>query len=139
MRAITIMAALLAPMIPLSSHAQTLTLACEGKMNTGGDHWEPVHNMGIVVDLTARTVSGFGGVVAPVDRVDAASVSFNGTGNVPSGFQGLPPLRVTVWGDIDRVTGAVTATQSSVSQALKTDNVLTYNYELVCQPARRIF
>ena len=116
-----IMLGALLAVVPVTLHAQALTLACEGKMNTGGDNWEPVHNMGIVVDLTAGTVSGFGGVVAPVDRLDAASVSFNGTGNVPSGFQGLPPLRVTVWGDIDRVTGAVTATQSSVS-SLNTEN-----------------
>jgi hypothetical protein len=39
-------------------------------MNTG-DHWEPIQNMGIVVDLTAGAVSGFGGVVAHITRTDA--------------------------------------------------------------------
>jgi hypothetical protein len=40
-----------------------------------------------------------------------------------------------LWGDIDRVTGAVTATQSSSLRS----TVLTFNYELVCKPAQRLF
>ena len=124
------MCAMLLLAIPVNLHAQTLTLACEGKVNTGGDHSEAVHNMGIVVDLTAGTVSGFGGVVVPIARVDAATVSFNGTANASS-FQGLPRVQVSVWGDIDRVTGVVTATQSS--------KALSLDYDLICKTARRLF
>jgi len=133
-----IVGALLTLMIPVGLHVQTLTLSCEGKMNSGGDNWVPVHNMGIVIDLASRTVSGFGGVVAPVTRADAASVSFNGTGNVPGVPQGLPPMQVDVFGEIDRVTGAVTATQISVWPAMG-DKVQTYNYDLMCKPAQRLF
>ena len=83
--------------MPLNAHAQVLPFSCNGKMNTGGDHSEPIQNMGIVVDLNASAVSGFGGIVARVNRVDAASVSFEGdTRNVA--------LRLSTLGD---VTGRV--------------------------------
>ena len=121
--------------MPLDAHAQVLPFSCNGKMNTGGDHSEPIQNLGIVVDLNASAVSGFGGIVARVNRVDAASVSFEGRGQMSS--LGLP-LQVSVWGEIDRVTGAVTATQSSWLAA-KPDNVQMYNYDLICKPAQRLF
>jgi hypothetical protein len=90
------MCALLLVTIPVNLHAQSLTLACDGKMNTGGDHSESIQNMGIVVDLTASAVSGFGGIVARVTRVDSASVSFEGRGEVPA--LGLT-MQVSVWGE----------------------------------------
>jgi hypothetical protein len=107
-----IVGVLLTVMIPVGLHAQTLTLACEGKMNS-----TPVHDMGIVVDLASRTVSGFGDV-APVTEVNAAIVSFGDPGS-------------TVWGVIDRVTGGVSTVVSH--------GAVTLNYELVCKPARRLF
>lgn len=117
-------------MFPATAETTMLTLSCDGKFNMGGDHSEPVSNMGLVVDLTAGTVSGFSGVVAQINRIDAAGISFSGTGNV-STFKGVPQLQISVWGDIDRVTGAVSATTSSTASI--------YTYDLICKPARRLF
>ena len=50
---------------------------CEGERGEP----EAIYNMGLVVNLTERTVSGFERIVAQINKLDAAHISFAGTGN----------------------------------------------------------
>jgi hypothetical protein len=58
-----------------------ITLACDGKVTTGSNP-ETINNMGLVVNLAEQTVYGFVGIVAQIDKVDAAHISFGGTGDL---------------------------------------------------------
>jgi hypothetical protein len=107
-----------------------ITLACDGKATTG-DKSEPIDKMGLVVNFTERTVSGFGGIVAPIGMVDAAQISFGGTGDLTLPGDGGGKGGISVIGDIDRVTGAVVATTMTTA--------LTTSYELLCKVTKRLF
>jgi hypothetical protein len=61
-----------------------ITLACDGKVTDARASEakpEAINNMGLVVNLTERTVSGFERIVAQINKLDAAHISFAGTGN----------------------------------------------------------
>src|SRR3974390_956140 len=79
-----------------------MNFSCDGTI-TGPGKPEPVHNIGVVGDAGAKTVS-FTGYVARITEVDAAMVSFEGqdSSHISS-----------VSGSIDRVTGSMTAMSSS--------------------------
>ena len=101
----------------------TLALACEGtvvdKIKLDGKP-EPI-SMGIIVNFTARTVTGFRGANFPV--------AITSIDNVRILFRGLDssPAFAAVYGSIDRVTGAVEAT----TDGLPTLNSLS-RYSLKC-------
>jgi len=87
-----------------------------------------------VVNPPAQSVAGFGGIVAHIDKADAAGVSFSGTGGLTApGANGTPMSigSITAMGDIDRVAGAVSATTMTTAT--------TFSYELLCKPMRRLF
>ena len=104
--------------------AAALALACEGtaddKMNLDAKS-KPI-SMGIIVNFTARTVTGFTGANFPVaiTRIDDGRILFRGLNFNPASF-------AAVYGSIDRVTGAVEAT----TDGLPTLNSLT-RYSLKC-------
>jgi hypothetical protein len=101
----------------------SITLSCEGTIKDAGainEKPQVIGYMGLVVDLTARSVAGFGGIVAHIDRADAAGISFSGHG-----------VDTTVAGEIDRVTGAVFATTTTTA--------LIWSYDLLCKPTKRLF
>jgi hypothetical protein len=105
--------------------ATALALACKGtvddKINLDARP-QPI-SMGIIVNFTARTVTGFTGANFPVaiTRIDDVRISFRGLNFNPASF-------AAVYGSIDRVTGAVEAT----TDGLPTLNSLT-RYSLKCE------
>jgi hypothetical protein len=79
--------------------------------------------MSIIVNLTARTVTGFRGAQFPITitSIDDVHILFRGLNSNPASF-------VAVYGSIDRLTGAVEAT----TDGLPTLNSLT-RYSLKCE------
>jgi hypothetical protein len=126
---VTILASVKAP--AQNAEPGLITLACDGKwaqIGSGGDPL-PVSNMGVVVNLPARSVAGFGEIVARIYRADDASILFRG-----DGIGSLGP-KVSVAGSIDRVTGLADATIMTTLGS----NSTTLTYDLLCKPARRLF
>jgi hypothetical protein len=137
MRVALIIGAALIAGIAQAAETTIITLSCDGTITDARGSEakpEPISKMGMVVNLATQTVAGFGGLVAHIDKADAAGVSFSGQGtmNFP-GANGTPVSAggITVIGDIDRVTGAVSATTMTTAT--------TFTYELLCKPATRLF
>jgi hypothetical protein len=103
----------------LATEPTVITLSCGGtvKTNVGKNEGQrkAINKTGVVVDLAEHTVS-FAGYVAHIENVDGANVFFGGGED-----------RAT--GDIDRVTGVMSAT--TVSGDVGT------SYELFCTPVTR--
>jgi hypothetical protein len=108
--------------------AEVLTLSCDGTMKAE-DQEKPhaITKMGLIVNFDAGVVTGFTGITARLDEVNANSVSFKGTTTHPSGAEW------SVHGTIDRITGSLGATVMWFNP--KTNNLLMrMNYELICKP-----
>ena len=73
-------------------------------------------------------MSGFG-IVARIESVDAANVSFSGDGDLL--LHGRSAGQIRVAGDIDRLTGALSVTA--------TTKVTTHTYEMLCKPVKSLF
>ena len=113
----------------LPATAAVLTLSCDGIMKAEEEQEKPhaITNMGLIVNFDACVVTGFTGITARIDEVNANSVSFKGTTTHPSRTEW------TVHGAIDRVTGSLGATVTWFNP--KTNKVLMrMNYELICKP-----
>jgi|SRR5271155_3220457 len=94
-----------------------ITLSCDGTVRDSRasvGKGKSIKNMGLVTNLSERT---------------AANISFSGETTTQLGE--TAGIKVTVVGDIDRVTGAMTATTESP--------IWTDTYDLLCQPARPSF
>jgi hypothetical protein len=109
-----------------------ITLSCDGKATSAlvndtqaPEAPEAVSKMGLVVNLAAQTVSGFG-PVAHIDKIDAATITFS------VGILAKDHASGMVGGQIDRITGAVIATTTMAAGAV-------LNYELFCKPTKRLF
>src|SRR5262245_21935916 len=76
----------------LSAKAALFTLSCDGAVNLGGRQ-EPIDKME-VLNLETRTVAGFSGIVAPIDRINENWVIFKG--DTSDGWY--------VEGSLDRIT-----------------------------------
>ena len=108
--------------------AEVLTLSCDGIMKAEEEQAKPqaITKMGLIVDFDAGVVSGFTGITAPIDEVNANSVSFKGITTHPSGAEW------SVRGSIDRITGSLGAAVTWFNP--RTNNILTrMNYELICK------
>jgi hypothetical protein len=112
-----------------SAHAAdtTLTLACQGARKTDAKP-EPI-SMSIIVNLTARTVTGFTADDYPVTitRFDDVYISFSGSKSDSWRIEG----------SIDRVTGDTVAI--SMWRNPTTGEVSSLEYALKCRPAQRMF
>ncbi len=126
--------ALLALLLPghgvQAAEAAILTLSCSGTTTSliGVDNKpEPVANMGLEVNLTERTVTGFV-VPARIGKIDTTSVEFTGkNGNW------------SVSGSMDRITGSVWAITLALHPT-KPEKVITNDsWDLLCKPVRRLF
>jgi hypothetical protein len=108
--------------------AEVLTLSCDGTMNA--EEQEKPHaitKMGLIVNFDAGVVTGFTGIIARIDEVNANWVLFKGTTTHPSGTEW------SVRGSMDRITGSVGAAVTWFNP--KTNNLLMkMNYELICKP-----
>ncbi len=116
----------------------TLTLACNGTTSDGmveDAKREPI-SMGIIVNFTTRTIQGFhapGLLDYPVKVTgwDDVTVVFSGSQNIGG-------ISTSINGTIDRVTGDVQASETSVNT--KTSNYISAsNYVLKCRPTQRMF
>jgi hypothetical protein len=107
------------------SAAAALALACKGtvadKINLDAKP-EPI-SMSIIVNLTARTITGFRGAQFPITitSIDDVHILFRGLNSNPASF-------AAVYGSIDRLTGAVEAT----TDGLPNRSSLT-RYSLKCE------
>jgi hypothetical protein len=102
------------------AEATILTLPCDGTMTNltwTSDHKpEPVTNMGLVVNLSEGTVTGFA-FPAGIYKTDATRVEFKGeSGNW------------SVWGTIDRITSTVKATTTVLYP------ISVHSWDLICKP-----
>jgi hypothetical protein len=91
---------------------------------------EPIAGLGIIVDLSRRTVT-FNGYVVPVTSATASVVEFAGQQTPP--LLGVFGKSLTISGSIDRVTGAASINWWHEN--------ITNNSEwgLTCRPATRMF
>jgi len=123
----------------LSATAQaadsTLTLACQGTTTdtTKEDAKPEPVSMGIIVNFTARTVTGFTypGADFPVTitSFDDVHILFSGSNKSDSW---------SILGSIDRVTGDTAATSEMRNPA--TGKITSFTeYALKCRPAQRMF
>ena len=84
--------------------------------------------MELIVNFDAGVVTGFTGITARIDEVNAKSVLFKGTTIHPSGAEW------SVHGAMDRITGSLGATVIWFNRRTN-DLLMTMNYELICKPA----
>ncbi len=123
------------PCWPVASSAQPdepkiITMSCDGKMvnaRTSDATPEPISKLGVVVNLSEKTVS-FAGYKARIDNIDAANISFSGERQL---YGRIPIAGVSVAGNLDRVTGAMQATIFSTAT--------TFTWDVLCRPTTRLF
>lgn len=98
--------------------ASAIYLSCSGTVTGKTGKSEPVANIGLVINLAERTVTGFS-CVAHIDSADDVSISFSGAGSL-----------ARLFGEIDRVTGAT----SAVNTVRRVDKevLIQDSYDLVC-------
>ena len=107
--------------------AEVLTLSCGGIMKAEEEQAKPhaIAKMELIVNFDAGVVTGFTGITARIDDINANSVVFNGTTVHPSGAE---------WSAMDRITGLLGATVIWFNRRTN-DLLMTMNYELICKPA----
>jgi hypothetical protein len=128
-------AVILASQTAEAQQPTTLTLACKGTA-TGDDGKPDTISMGIIINLTAGTVQGFG--LAGVMDYPLKMTTTNDVRVPFSGSQELISSVSSIRGSIDRVTGDVEATSTLTDP--KTHNTLNQtNYALQCKPTQRMF
>ena len=111
----------------------SLTLACQGTVTVStsmsgkpdiDEAPDPI-SMGIIFNLTERTVSGFG-FLATIDSIGDVDIYFSGSrGN-----------DLSARGSINRVTGDAEIT---TMVAMSKTSVRSYRYSLKCKPTQRMF
>jgi hypothetical protein len=108
--------------------AEVLTLSCDGTMKAEEEQAKPhaITKMGFTVNFDTGVVTGFTGITARINEVNANSVFFKGTTINPSGTEW------SVNGTIDRLTGWLGATVTWFNP--KTNSLLMkMNYDLICK------
>ena len=115
----------------------TLTLACQGTKQWSDDAKPEATSTGIILNFAAGTLEGFGSdVTFPMRITDVTETTISFTGD-----NWNDPKRTasfSMFGTIDRVTGAVEATLAGtmVGPAKKTWSA---QYVLKCKPTQRMF
>ena len=126
LRILFVALALISAVLP--AQAVILTLSCEGTVELKSKgRTEPVPKMGVIVDLDAGTVTGFAGIIAQIEKFDATMVLFGGD-----------KASFSVFGSLDRVTGATTATVIMYSRDRK-ELLMNHTYSLICKPTKPLF
>jgi hypothetical protein len=115
----------------------TLTLACKGSttqhlLSGYPDEVQPI-SMGIIVNLTDRTVQGFGYPfdIKPLEVGHVNDVEVRFGGKEEAGGRNI------INGSINRVTGDVQANWSFIDEKGKLEPHMSY--ELQCRPTQRMF
>jgi hypothetical protein len=107
--------------------AEVLTLSCDGTMKAE-EQAKPhaITKMGLTVNFDTGVVTGFTGITARINEVNANSVFFKGTTINPSGTEW------SVNGTLDRITGWLGATVTWFNP--KTNSLpMRMNYDLICK------
>jgi hypothetical protein len=112
----------------LPSKAEVLSLSCDGTMKAEEEQAKPhaITKLGLIVNFDAGVVTGFTGITARIDEVNADSISFKGTTINPSGTEW------SVHGIIDRITGLLGATLTWFNPKTNTLQ-MRMNYQLICK------
>jgi hypothetical protein len=123
------------PLLPVQAQQQnSITLSCNGtsKLMTASDDMkpDPITSLGIIVNLSERTVS-FSGYTVPIEKADSTTVTFSGQQTLS--YRGMKLKPITIDGTIDRVTGA--ASVMFLHEQVGNNNT----WELLCRPATRLF
>ena len=111
----------------------TLTLACKGTETSGvgARKSSEVVNIGIIVDLQKKTVTGLSDdLPLTIESLTETMISFHG-------MRGSWDNKRIVWsmsGTLDRITGSLVA----ASSRYEAPNV-ELSYDLKCRPAQRMF
>jgi hypothetical protein len=108
-----------------------LTLACNGKSAIGTKETQAVNNMGVVVNLTEKTVIGFVGIVANIYKSDNTTISFQGRETFP--------LETVVTGSMDRITGAVSVIINSMGDDDTPSSMVSLELTCAPTPTKRLF
>ena len=120
-------------LLSTSAHTQTteLTLACGGKSASGTKEMQFINNIGVIVNLTEKTVTGFVGIVANIYKSDNTTIFFQGKETFP--------LETVVTGSMDRITGSVSIVINSMGDDDTPSS--TASLELTCAPTptKRLF
>jgi hypothetical protein len=102
----------------------TLTLACKGKetRGVGARSSSEVINIGVIVDLQKKTVSGLSDSLLTIIGLTETAISFEGA--------------ETDWnmsGTLDGVTGSL------VAASIRSNPNVKLSYDLQCRPTQRMF
>jgi hypothetical protein len=108
-----------------------VTLSCDGIVKLESKP-EPTEKMGVVVNLEEKTVS-FEGWVARIGYVDAALIQFGGK----QLGQQIKGADITINGEIDRVTGRMTAS-TTISYSPTTPDT-NGTFDMNCKATNRVF
>jgi hypothetical protein len=110
--------------------AEVLTLSCSGIMQAEEEQTKPhaITKMELIVNVDSKVVTGFTGIIARIDEINANSVLFNGTTIHASGAEW------SVRGAMNRITGSLGATVIWFNRRTN-DLLMRMNYELICKPA----
>jgi hypothetical protein len=111
------------------SHTTELTLSCNGKSKDDNTE-QPITNMGVVVSLTKKTVTGLA-IFVNIYKVDDTSIFFEGTENGPIGSSQIQAIMI---GDINRITGTLSGELKVIWGA----ETYTTTVNLICTPTRRL-
>lgn len=133
LRIIALTAMVAGPSITAQAADTTLTLACQGtetsQWGSGPKSSEKV-NIGIIVDLQKKTVTGLSDNPLTIETVTDTMISFSGQ----EGSWDKKGLAWNMYGTLDRITGSLGAS-SSRYEAPKNE----LSYDLKCKPAQRMF
>ena len=70
-----------------------ITLSCDGTVSSAEDKApKQIKDMNVVVDLSTRSVVGFGEVIANIDHIDTMGLSFSGKRRIESASQHAAPV-----------------------------------------------
>ena len=109
--------------------APVLTLSCGGVVKNflvSDSVPEKITRMGVLVNLSERTVSGFAHP-ARITEMSDASVEFSGR------FEGDWYIK----GTVDRITGSIGATETITNA--KGIMIFGESWDLTCSPTKRVF
>jgi hypothetical protein len=110
--------------------AEVLTLSCSGIMQAEEEQAKPhaITKMELIVNVDAGVVTGFTGIIARIDEINANSVLFNGTTIHASGAEW------SVHGAMNLITGSLGATVIWFNRRTN-DLLMRMNYDLICKQA----
>jgi hypothetical protein len=140
-RWLIVAAVILASQIAEAHQPNTLTLECEGAITlrypiSGYPDEKSPTSMGIIINFTTRTVQGFGILgkenQLPITAADDVTILFYGYTSPRD-----PPAEAWIMGEINRVTGAVHATEF-LDDNQKNERLSVTIYELKCRPTERM-